>query len=851
MTLVALLTCSLPALAAVEGPGVDLYFHAARTAAPVKIDGRLDEADWAKAESYDKFLERFPNAGNPASERTELKVLYDDRAIYVAVICHDSQPELINRQMGRRDSSPFSDAIQVIVDAQHDHRTAYLFHVGAGGVLGDGILFDDQNFSGDWDAIWDGAAGSFEGGWIAELAIPLHLLRFPKAAMQTWGFSVRRDLARKGEELEAVYNPRTSGASVSRIGHLTGMEGLAPRRTLELLPYLAARGVMRPQYSDPSRPAPRLFDPSLDLGLDLNAALTSDLALTATVNPDFGQVEADQLIQNLTTFETFFPEKRPFFNQGFELFQPVGAMNGRPPHALFYSRRIGLTAPILAAAKVTGRVARGVDVAVLDALVASSSNPDADEDLPDRSLSLRKERPLHLGLTDELPRQPVATTNFLAAVARAAVSERLRLGGTITSAAPFTRPCTDEAFALPLTEQPAACLSRGGNAAALDFNLKSLDAHWGASGQVSLSQVHSGPPSLLLRDGTVLRRGDVGFGAYFKAGRYGGEGLRAELVYELSTPTLDLNTVGFQRTQNATGVAFTLGYERSSGLAFLRAFHVHLNAGTSFSTDGRWLNRENNLNLNVRMTLPSFDFVGAEAGVSGGGYNLREVGRTGIPLQQGVGGFFALFGDSKQDRPVTFGGNAALGFHGQAGPTPPTVGWGGTVYSALKPHAALETKLEVGFDRTPHGPRYVDALDERSFLFGELDSYFLSVTLRQQLILSPRLSLQAYAQLFTEYGAFTRLFEGHSDAQRSPIQLDSLTPTTAAFDPSFYGTALNLNVVLRWEYRLGSTLYLVYTHGQTGLPVDGPAPRSLAPRELLAGPAVDAFLIKWSYYTDL
>ncbi len=842
-----------PARAAVEGPGVNLYFHASRTRAPVNIDGKLDEEDWAKTETFDDFKERFPNAGAPPSERTELKVLYDDRAVYVAVICHDSEPALINRQMGRRDSNLLSDATQVIIDAAHDHRTAYLFGVGAGGMLSDGILYDDSNYSGDWDAIWDGAAGSFEGGWIAEFAIPLHLLRFPKADVQTWGFSVRRDLARKGEEIEAVHNARSSGASVSRIGHLTGMEGLAPRRTLELLPYLAARAVLRPQFSDPSTPNPRLLNPSGDLGIDVNAALTSDLALTATVNPDFGQVEADQLIQNLSTFETFFPEKRPFFNQGFELFQPVGAQRGRPPHALFYSRRIGLSAPIFAAAKVTGKAARGVDIAVLDALVASAYTPVDDEAQPDRSLALRKERPLHLGLADELPRQPVAASNFLAAVGRFSLGERLRLGATVTSAIPFTRPCTEEDEALPFDERPAACLTRGANAAAVDFDWTTSDSHWAARGQVSLSQAHSGPQTVMLRDGTRLDRGDVGVGAYLKAGRYGGEGLRLELSYEYSTPTLELNAVGYQRIQNTQGAGVMVGYERLTDLSIVRALRVNSTFSTSFSTDGRGLHRGNTWVGSASVTLPSFDFIGIEVGSDFGGYNLRELGRTGVPLQQPGFVFFSLFGDSKQDRTVVFGGNAAVGVHMAAGPTPLSIGWGGNLYGSVKPHAALETRLEVGFDRTPHGPRYRGDLGLNRFLLGELNSYFLSLTLRQQWILNPRLSLQAYAQLFSEYGTFWRFFVGETNDARAPIELSSLTLAPENSDVSgFYGVALNLNVVLRWEYRLGSTLYLVYTRAQGGLPYPpGEEPATLAPRQLLLGPAQDAIMLKWSYYTDL
>lgn len=842
--------------AAVEGPGVNQEIVAVRIDAPIVVDGKLDEEAWAKAKVFGDFVQRFPNPGNEPSERTELRVLYDDQNIYFGVVCHDSEPHHINRQLGRRDSEPASDAVQVIIDPAHNHRTSYLFYLNAGGVQGDGLMFDDRFYTRDWDGVWDGAAGSVEGGWVAEYAIPLHQLQFPEAEVQSWGFGVRRDILRKHEEIDSVNNPRSSNATPSRLGHLTGMTGLRSRQAVELTPYVAARAKLRPQFSDLADP--RLWNPSADVGLDLRAQLTSDLRLVGTVNPDFGQVEADQILLNLSTFEVFFPEKRPFFLQGLELFQPVGGPPGQVPHALFYSRRIGLEAPILAAAKVTGSVGKDVEIGVLDALVLGpAGDPAYTEANPDRRFQFHREQPLHFGLNDELSLRPPPPTNYFAGVARAKLGKGSRAGVMLATATPMAVPCGRD----DPNEQnedddtrPVSCDALGGNAGAVDLDLKTDDSAYGVQGQLSFSQAVAGPPYRVMPDGTVINRGDLGAGGYVRAGRFGGDGFRFDASYEYSSPTLDLNPTGFQRTQNEQHVWGGLRYHRPDGWGPLKAFFGNFNAGTKWTTDGRSLNRVNWWNLNAQANLPSFDFIGFETGMDIGGYNIREVADTGVPLEQPMAWFFVVFAETNRERLLSVDGFAAVGHHFPQGPSAGRWGWGANVGLNLRAHSALETRLEVGSDRTPFGPRYYDRLglpDEHRFLFGDLESNYLSLTLRQSWIITPRLSLQAYAQLFTDYGVWGPYYEGRSDAQRSPILLGSLTPTIyAGSDPSFYDTALNVNVVLRWEYRLGSTLFLVYTRSQVGPPLAAGeiAPRTVLPVSLLSGPATDAVLVKWSYY---
>ncbi|MDQ3264600.1 MAG: carbohydrate binding family 9 domain-containing protein [Myxococcota bacterium] len=840
-------TWACVAQAAVEGSGKNQLMHPARTATPIQVDGKLDEAPWAAAPVFADFVQRFPVTGAEPSQRTELRVLYDDRFLYVSLYCFDTQPELINRRLGRRDSSPFSDAVQVMIDPTHDHRTGYLFYVNAGGVLGDGIFFDDRNFSGDWDGIWEGAAQVVHDGWIAEYAIPLSLLRFPAADVQTWGFGARRDIARTNEELDSVNNPRSSSANVSRFGHLTGLEGLRPKRELELIPYAAGRALLRPQFSD-GRTA-RLLDPSLYVGLDLKTSLTSDLTLNATLNPDFGQVEADQILQNLSTFELQFPEKRPFFTQGMDLFQPVGGGYGSN-QALFYSRRIGLGLPILGAAKLTGNVAKGVEVGLLDALVIGAEQGQIDEENPDRRFHFHREQPLRLGPNDELPSVAVAPTNYLAAVARTSVGQNSQVGAMFTSAAPLAGPCT--AADLQTNPVPGRCLVDGGNAASLRWDLKNSTSEYGVLGQIAGSQVVGGPPSRRLRDSTLLEPNTLGYGGFFRAGRMGGEGFKWDLGYEFSSPTLHLRPTGFLRTQNEHAPRAGIRYVRQrSGFGPLKAFWANLDGGARYSADGRWVTRGYWLYGSVQAQLPSFDFVGMESGIDFGVNDIREVAATGIPLQRPNSGWVAAYFDTNANRPVRADGFVAVGVH-QMRNQEIKLGHGFRFNLFWRPTDALETSLQVANDRTLWGPRFVDFADEATgpnrFVFGDLESQYLTFTLRQQVMITPTLSLQAYAQLYDDFGRFGSFTEGASNEARHTIRLAELTPSSYAGNANFYNTLLNVNAVLRWEYRLGSTLYLVYTRSQGYSAQGAEAPLTLLPQQLLAGKANDAVLVKWSYY---
>jgi hypothetical protein len=842
-----LLLWALPASAALEGPGVDQFISVSRSAEPPRIDGNLEDPGWAQASSFGGFVQVFPREGGAPGERTEMRVLYDDQYVYFAFRCYDSRPQQIVRRLGRRDSPPASDNVQILLDPAHDHLTAYTFGVNAAGVQFDGLLLSDGTEVKDWDGVWEASTGTMPDGWTAELAIPLRLLRFPDGPQQTWGFAAQRHIGRTHEDLSTVLINRNVTSKVSRLGHLTGMEQIKTQRNVEMMPYLATRTVLRSLASAPD--GDRSVLPALDVGLDLRASLTSDLALAATVNPDFGQVEADQLIQNLANVEPFFPEKRPFFLEGMDLFQS-GTQAGVAPHMLFYSRRIGLDTPLLGAGKLTGTVGPNINVAVLDAVVTGPAPPAVPPDPSQPRVSYAVERPLHVGLdTDPLPEPPIPR-NFLVAVGRGQPSKNLRLGAQVASAVPLTGECTDEDAARPPAERPVACQAVGNNAAAVDWSLRSTDAEWTFLGQLTGSQVVGGPPERLLADGELLRPGTTGGGAYLHAGKTGGEPLRFDVRYRYSSPTLELNGAGFLPSQNQQYVGASATFTRPNGLGPLHSFEVTAVAEGQWSTDGRLVDRGKGARIGVTALLPGFHLVGLETGNYLAPYDVREILGTGIPFERSGERYLLLLGET--DRNKVLSGNVTAIFRRPQNIARRGWSWNADAGVTFRPQERLETQLTLSVDSTLHGARWLDELEPGRYLFGDLHSRFLSVIFRQQLVFTPRFTLQAYAQLFSDVGRFGALLEGSSQ-DRAPIRQRDLTPSGATGAPSFHTSALNINLVARWEYRLGSTLFLVYTRSQQERPLgaDDPVPFSLAPRGLFGGPAVDAFLLKWTYWWSL
>ncbi|MCH8327411.1 MAG: carbohydrate binding family 9 domain-containing protein, partial [Candidatus Marinimicrobia bacterium] len=354
----------------------------------IRIDGHLDEDIWSYP-AITGFTQRDPLEGEPATQRTEVVVAYDDDAIYIGARLFDTAPDSIIHRLGRRDDNVSADQFTIGIDAWLDHRTGFYFSVSAGGSIRDGTLFNDSGTDDSWDGVWESAVQITAEGWFVEVRIPFSQLRYPDRPVHTWGINFRRQIERNREDAWFVAVPKASTGMVSWFAHLSGIKEISSPSRIELLPYSAGKNTLT--HPAAGNPFTNGNDFSGQMGLDFKLRLSSSLTLDATVNPDFGQVEVDPAVVNLSDFETFFPEKRPFFIEGRDIFRfGQGGTNsnwnfnwGDPNH--FYSRRVGrrpqlgpergydyISRPdgtsILGAAKLTGKLTEQWSIGIMSAV---------------------------------------------------------------------------------------------------------------------------------------------------------------------------------------------------------------------------------------------------------------------------------------------------------------------------------------------------------------------------------------------------------------------------------------------------------------------------------------------------
>ncbi|HQZ16625.1 MAG TPA: DUF5916 domain-containing protein, partial [Vicinamibacteria bacterium] len=313
----------------------------------INVDGKLDESAWQQAIPFTTFTQRDPNEGQRVSEETEVRVMYDDDSIYIGARLKDSQPGAIKALLGRRDSDLASDSFTVYLDPYNDKRTGFYFGVSAGGTLSDGTLYNDDWDDNAWDGIWEGRAKPDGAGWQAEFRIPLSQLRFKQEEAARWGVNFRRSITRTNEQAYASLRPKKESGFVSRFLPLVGLTGLQPKRRFLVTPYTTAKTHTSEAIAGDPFHDGRQSEAAI--GGDVKLGLGSNLTLDATLNPDFGQVEVDPAVVNLSDVESFYDEKRPFFIEGSDTFGFGwgGASNNMSfnysnPN-LFYSRRIGRT----------------------------------------------------------------------------------------------------------------------------------------------------------------------------------------------------------------------------------------------------------------------------------------------------------------------------------------------------------------------------------------------------------------------------------------------------------------------------------------------------------------------------
>jgi hypothetical protein len=843
--------------------------------APV-IDGRLNEAVWSAAPVAGDFVQQRPTFGQPASQRTEARVVYDAEAVYVAVRAFDSAPDSIASQLGRRDATGLvSDWVQIVFDSYHDKRTGFRFGVTPRGVKRDVFHFDDGNEDGTWDAVWTVETTIDSLGWTAEFRIPFSQLRFRTGAgEQTWGLNILRDIARKEERSWwSPMRPDQSGFS-SRFGTLTGLRGLGSPRRLELLPYTVARVTRDGRVSDDD-PFRSATDPALSFGADLKYGLTSNLTLTATFNPDFGQVEADPGQVNLSAFETFFQERRPFFVEGADVFN-LGS--------LFYSRRIGRrpqgsvgggmsfvdhpdATTILAAAKLTGRTSGGWTIGVLDAVTAEEKTRYVIDDVTG---------------VEEAITEPM--TNY--GVAR--VRRDLRGGQTNVGAIVTTvHRRLDGIDGLQFL--PGSAYAGG-----VDWRHRFFGGDWQFNGFVLQSSVQGDTLAIQRLQRSTARlfqRPDAEHVEFdpLRTALTGTAGLVAlnkiagtwrvgsGLVYR--SPGFEANDIGFMQNSDFYAWDGYVGYHRFQPQGAFRDYNVYWNNNAGWTTDGERTNVSTGLNGNFTLKNLWGGYWGVSQNIAG----LSVAGLRGGPAlvsppsTEVWGGFY-----SDKRRKVSFGADLNLsresGTNGSSASVAP--------YVTVRPSSRFDLSLSPSVTWNASTWQYVGsrldtgASDARRWVFARMDQRTASLTARLNYIFSPTLSLQFYAQPFISAGGYDGFMEvADARADRFDDRFHTFSDAeirqcgdgdnvyfgvrpqaagcgeTAGFgysfgNPDFNVRQLNSNAVLRYEYRPGSTLFVVWSQGRADFTSDGRFQLRNNTADLLRAPGTNVLLIKMSYWLD-
>jgi Domain of unknown function (DUF5916)/Carbohydrate family 9 binding domain-like len=886
---VVLLAVPLQAQTSASAPAIRplATLQAARLQGEVRLDGRLDDAAWQAAQPSDAFTQSYPDPGAAPTLRTEARVLYDDENLYVAVRLHDPAPDSIAAPLARRDAGGiYSDWLNVSIDSRHDRRSAFLFSVNPRGVQRDIYLSDDGGSEdGSWNAVWDVATTVDSAGWAAEFRIPMSQLRFGGQAgdARTWGLQITRDIARRGER--ASWSPwtRNDAGFVSRFGTLTGLTGVRAPRALEVMPYASARLTRAP--GDAEDPFFRENEPGLDAGADLRLGLPAGLTLSATINPDFGQVEADPAEVNLTAFETFFGERRPFFTEGSDVFRfgATRAFNKYGSQEYFYSRRVGrspqrvlngpsypfVDAPqqtrILGAAKVSGRTPGGWSVGVMDALTGRESARFAGPD----------------GERGRVEVEPLS--NYFVGRARKDLNggaSQVGLLGTATH-----RSLDDETL--------RSMLHRDAYLGGVDFLHTWADRAWSVSGYLAGSRVGGTEDVLTATQRSSARyyqrpdadyveldgdrtslTGHIGELAIAHGGSWD-----ASLQLKQVSPGFEINDVGFQTRSDARSVATFLGRSVNRQVGILR--------NHSYST---WQFRAWNFGgdkildgaaASANATFTNFWGSGVQVGVRPEYVNDRLTRGGPLSMQPAQWNVNAWV-ETDSRKPVFFGTEAAYREDASGLRERSFAAW-----STLRPSSAVRVQLGPRFSHNDYTAQYVrTTADARAtdtygarYVFGALDQTTFSLETRLDWTFTPRLSLQLYAQPFVSAGsyrgfkelttpgefAFARYGADRGTlcridgvyvadpvaARACPAELPAADDPNFVVrfgDPDFNVRSLRGNAVLRWEYRPGSTLFFVWQQERSGFEPIGDFDWDRDTRGIFDGPSHNVFLIKASYW---
>lgn len=828
-------------------------YEAIRISKRPKIDGRLNDDCWSQGIWAGNFIQQVPLQGKQPSQETLVKVLYDNNNIYVGFKCFDKDPKGIRPILSRRDES-VGDAVGIAFDSYHDKRTAYEFDIDASGQKIDMVHLGAYSFDYNWDAVWNGKTFVDDSVWYAEMQIPFSQIHFSPGEEQVWGMHVWRWIDRFQEESQWKLIPIDAPAMVYLFGELHGIEGVKPKTNYEFLPYVSTR-----------------FKPNTDLkdkwtqgiGLDGKIGLNSGFTLNYAVNPDFGQVEADPSVLNLTSYEVFYDEKRPFFLEGNTILDySIGS------DMLYYSRRIGHdpsfypdlsdnqtiaiadNVPILSAIKLTGKTPKGLSVGVVQSITAKENATIYDENSKSK-----------------IAVEPF--TNFtVGRIKQDFNNGNTVLGGMITST---IRDIQDD----QLKFLPASSLVGG-----LDFQhnwkkrkyfvdfkgfFSNIKGDTTAIQKLQLSSVH------------YYQRTDAGYldydpernslsgnGGMLQGGKRSGR-FRAIGTFNWRSPGVDFNDVGYLYQADLISEVANLTYKVSAQKGNIRSYFVEFEQEHDWNFGGD--NTLDRLNLHGYLQLKNLWSAHLNTKRYYNIFDTREL-RGGPGLRKDNYYDAELFIQSNQvkDLMVAFGPRYKF-FSDDISKTDRY-----TFYLRWQISDRFSVVSQTVYDHSIDNNKWVtkttNSLGQTDYIVGTIDRNTISSTLRFEYFISPEISIQYYGNPYASVGSYSN-FRTVADASNRVLteryasldlvpngkylqsSVKTIAPSITIRNPDFNYQEFRSNLVGRWEFRPGSTLYLVWTNTRSAYSdkLDQSVWQSFG--SIMGGKSQNVFMIKFSYWFSL
>ena len=845
----------------------------------IKIDGKLNEKVWENP-PVDHFIQKDPKEGETATEKTKVWIAYDDSYIYCAAKLYDSNPDSIRGRLARRDNFGDSDWFGVAFDSYHDRRTAFYFIVNPASSIEDGVFYNDSWSDNSWDGVWECATSIDSDGWNVEIAIPFSQLRFNKSDEMVWGVDFVREIVRKQEEDHFVFIPKKESGFVSRFAQLVGLKGIDPKQRFEVLPYL----VQKAQFlvHDNNDPFYKSNQYRTMVGADIKVGLGSNLTFDGTINPDFGQVEVDPAVVNLSAFETYFQEKRPFFIEGANIFSfGYGGSNnnwgfnwGNPE--FFYSRRIGrrpqgdvgdnsyvnypTETKILGAAKVSGKIGENWSLGAINALTERTY---ADVDFEGKRSSVEVEPLTNYAIfrsQKEFNKGKQALGMIFTSVNRDLRIPDLKsnLSKQAYSFGLDGWTFLDSSETYVLTGYAAGSYVQGSKEFLI--NLQEAPLRYMQRPDAKFGKIDSNRTSL------------SGFVSRFALNKQKGN-FYLNTALGIVTPGFETNDAGFQWKANAFNSHLVLGYRWFDPDNIFRNKNVYFGIAREFDFDG-------NITNNVLGYLSNGQFLN----YYGFYFNVFYIGEVysrnatrGGPLVRNPSGTeidVGAYSDSRDKIVLNFD----TYYFGND--------WGSKYLSTSvgiewKPTSALNLTISPYFEKNLVKVQWVTNIDDPTavntyngrYVFAELNQKTISANIRVNWTFTPKLSLQLYVQPLVSVGDYNRFkelaqpgtknynvygnngstIEYNKDDNVYTVDPDGSGPAeNFSFDnPDFNFKSIKANLVLRWEFLPGSAFYFVWQNNKENYDDPGSFYFRRDFKNLLSAQPNNIYLIKFSYWLDI